>query len=514
MNTQSPQNNGMPSSNGWVPPAQNQPNNGQHGGYKFFQALRNSGFFRAESRWVGGVAGGLARKLNVDPTVVRLIFVILGFVTTGVALVLYAAAWALLPEERDGRIHAEELIRGNFDAAVIAIALTAIVGFTSGDSIFWFGSLPGPMVAIIWLGFLAAIGYAVHVIYSQYEENKANTPHNQKPGNENTFPVTPPTAQRPQEGFPVSNDLRDQPTVSPEATQPSVPGARGFAQTDPQGTAPMNGFGAQGPQAGSPQPQPSYWGPQQPVPMQWQAPEPDPYKPSGGFALAFGLFLIAVATMLALNFMGMFTGWSNAAPLLIAAAIIIGGLVVIFNGVRGRSSGSAGFFSITALLAGLFIAVPLTSGLSLSTENFHAISDQRIAPSSVEDLQHAVSFGVGDLEIDLSNIPLTELRAVTDQIDIAISGGVGDITVYVPESLPIDATTHIGLGDYSDPKQDQMSLTGGEASLSTAGDSFLLESAPFNFDITLGIGNVEIVEVDDLFKELEPNLTIPELLNN
>lgn len=47
---------------------------------------------------LGGVAGGIAEYFNIDPTVIRLLFVLLGFVTMGVPVVLlYLVLWIIMP---------------------------------------------------------------------------------------------------------------------------------------------------------------------------------------------------------------------------------------------------------------------------------------------------------------------------------------------------------------------------------------------------------------------------------
>lgn len=52
---------------------------------------------------LGGVLGGIAHYLQIDPTVVRLIFIVLLFLTSVVPLSLaYGAAYMLMPEEKDG----------------------------------------------------------------------------------------------------------------------------------------------------------------------------------------------------------------------------------------------------------------------------------------------------------------------------------------------------------------------------------------------------------------------------
>jgi phage shock protein PspC (stress-responsive transcriptional regulator) len=49
-------------------------------------------------RMLAGVAAGIARYLNVDVTVVRILFAVLAFFG-GAAIPIYLAGWLLIPEE-------------------------------------------------------------------------------------------------------------------------------------------------------------------------------------------------------------------------------------------------------------------------------------------------------------------------------------------------------------------------------------------------------------------------------
>lgn len=52
-----------------------------------------------DERMIGGVAAGMADTLNLDPTLVRIAWVILALVTGGVAVLLYFALLFVIPEE-------------------------------------------------------------------------------------------------------------------------------------------------------------------------------------------------------------------------------------------------------------------------------------------------------------------------------------------------------------------------------------------------------------------------------
>lgn len=51
-----------------------------------------------QDRMLGGVCGGLAEYLGLDPTVVRLVFLLLFFLG-GQGLLVYLIMWLIVPEE-------------------------------------------------------------------------------------------------------------------------------------------------------------------------------------------------------------------------------------------------------------------------------------------------------------------------------------------------------------------------------------------------------------------------------
>jgi len=52
-------------------------------------------------RMAAGVLGGLAEYFNIDPAILRLIFVILLFISFFTLLLIYLAAALIIPDERD-----------------------------------------------------------------------------------------------------------------------------------------------------------------------------------------------------------------------------------------------------------------------------------------------------------------------------------------------------------------------------------------------------------------------------
>jgi phage shock protein C len=50
-------------------------------------------------RMAGGICGGLGHYMDIDPTVIRLIWVVMSLFTWGIGLLFYIVAWVIIPEE-------------------------------------------------------------------------------------------------------------------------------------------------------------------------------------------------------------------------------------------------------------------------------------------------------------------------------------------------------------------------------------------------------------------------------
>lgn len=52
-------------------------------------------------RWLAGVCGGLGQYFGIDPTIIRIVFALLG-VFTGSGFLLYLILWVVMPVEQSG----------------------------------------------------------------------------------------------------------------------------------------------------------------------------------------------------------------------------------------------------------------------------------------------------------------------------------------------------------------------------------------------------------------------------
>jgi len=96
-----------------------------HSSDRFFLWVAGIGVARSEG-WLGGVAAGIAARLRIDPLIVRGILVVAALFGLPV-IFLYPLAWALLPDV-DGRTHARDLLRRDYQPVQLGILAMAVIG--------------------------------------------------------------------------------------------------------------------------------------------------------------------------------------------------------------------------------------------------------------------------------------------------------------------------------------------------------------------------------------------------
>ncbi len=94
--------------------------------------MQRQGLYRSRKDKVfGGVAGGIARSLNTDPAIVRLIFALMVIVAGG-GLLLYLILWIAIPEE-PFEFYQESGTAGSENP----VNETAITGFTQPPDLYY-----------------------------------------------------------------------------------------------------------------------------------------------------------------------------------------------------------------------------------------------------------------------------------------------------------------------------------------------------------------------------------------
>ncbi len=149
--------------------------------------IRDLGRLRrsATDRKIAGVAGGLARHLDVDPLILRVAFVVLAFFG-GAGLIGYAGCWLLVPEDATGsaRVRLDQRSRS---VALIIVGTIAVLALL-GDSLSGYG-FPWP---------LAVVGAVALVILSRRDPDTRLAP----PATYSSEPV-PPAPRNPRRKGPI-----------------------------------------------------------------------------------------------------------------------------------------------------------------------------------------------------------------------------------------------------------------------------------------------------------------------
>ncbi|WP_374008080.1 PspC domain-containing protein [Leifsonia sp. LS-T14] len=206
-------------------------------GTRFFDWMRGLGVVRADG-WLGGVCAGIAYRLGIDPLIVRGIVVVAGILGAPVVL-LYAAAWALLPD-REGRIHLQNLFEGEFEPPIVAIGvmlLLSLLPWTTG--LWWahgaFWDVPGwgdVIGRVVWT--LLVIGAVVALIVVAVRNSDARAAGaSGARGAQNAWAMgaAPAGAATTEPASPA--------TASPSAAGPSSAGEAATDETASAGTTPL-----------------------------------------------------------------------------------------------------------------------------------------------------------------------------------------------------------------------------------------------------------------------------------
>lgn len=447
------------------PPA---PGPQRSGGDSFFDAIRRTGIIRTQDRWIGGVAGGLAQRLGVDPLLIRGIFAVTALFG-GAGFLVYGLAWALLPEQADGRIHLQETIRGRFDAALLGAIAFFIVGISRGGGLSTWGIYNsfGWLSGLLWL---AAIVTLVALVIS------------------------------------AANQRRHAPGAPPRApwTGPGDPAAHGMPRAPAAPAAPSGyaaPYGAYPPVAGGYASPPVGYVPPAPVP-------PRPLKPhvhgpgAPAVGVVVGLTLLALAVLLVLERAGTLD-WPVALTVA-GIGIILSGLGIVIAGLRGRSSGTLGFLAIVAVVLAVPIAAigPYHAWSGASRSSRVLVSDGAWTPTTAEQARKGMTVALGTVKVDLTKLDLTEPDFTTGPVgdrtvQVPISLGAGDLTVTVPRDTAVAGDIRLDAGDISwqvDQTQQFSGLSGSHRYHFNSDEVAEGASPALVLQIEAGAASVRVVE--------------------
>lgn len=425
------------------PPAEPPPTSAPPPGAVFARPpLRRS----RDDRVLAGVCGGFGRYAGVDPVVFRVSLAVLT-VFGGAGLLVYVLAWLLIPEDgRDDSALTRFLGGRRETAAVLAVVLAVI-----GAAVF-FG------IAVDGLGVPGLVTLAAVTLLLVYVLRR-------DPG----APGVPMTAQPTTSAPTLAGPPAQGPTTAAFAgstTRTYVPGGEaGVGGGTPVGG--WSGSGAGGTSSGG-----AWTGG-----ASWPAAPPPPRAPRSVLpGLTLSLAAITVGVLVALDLVD---GVDIGAQAILAGALLVVGLGLLVGAWFGRSR--------SLIAAAIPLALVLTAVAAVDVPVRGGVGERIVAPTSLAQVDSPYRLGMGDLRLDLRELPVAG-----GQVPIEASVGVGQLLVLVPADAGLEVTTHVHVGDIVTPDDRD---TGGFDTDRTYRAAPQLGSPTYDLDLQVGIGQIEVRRV-------------------
>lgn len=447
------------------------PHPGQAGQHRFFTWMRGLGIVRQDA-WIGGVCGGIATRLGIDPVIVRGIAVVVA-VLGGPVFLLYAAGWLLLPDANDG-IHLESLLRGVFEPPIVGIGVLALITFLPiAQGVWWAGaqfwgepfwpqSLGRALWSLIVLGLIVAF-----VVWAARRSNWTTRGGAQVPGSRTASASAPATPGKDATGYGATDghaatgrETREESAERSAEKTPTASVPAAFAAASPPPTAPTEPptgatteeFAAWRQQQQAWRQQHAAWRQQQDADQrairaqrsaetrakaQAAAARADAARrarrsanprTSGAYvAITLGAALIAGAVVAALA-AGTRDWRGHELTMGLATATLVVGAAMVIAGIVRRRSGFLSFVAIVLTL-GTLITAPIPAGRQLvGTVGPYAISNYQ-TPSRFAQL-------AGKLDVTAYSELTPPGTSGGPQI-VDVWQGVGRIDVNVPADLTV-----------------------------------------------------------------------------
>lgn len=463
-------------------PAAESPETAPTTGNRFFSWIRSIDL-RRETGWIGGVCAGIATRLGIDPIIVRGIAVVLA-VLGGPALLLYAAAWLVLPDAND-KIHLEEVIRGRLEPAIAGIAAFFVLSLLPVTQGFWFlgaGFWGAPewgdaVGRAIWT--IVLLGLLVWFIVWLARRGDATIPWQQRathqPWQHRARATEPKDATPASAAFVASDTAVTAPTTPPtNATEPEL--AEWRAQQE-RVRAEQQAFRNQqasdraaANRAAAEEAQRERAAQREKDRAAYAATRSHPLYS----LIVIGLALVVGGLVCVSGVDGVPTSGSITLGLAATLAVLAVGMIV--NGVRGKRSGGAAGVAVIVL-------IPLALGAGFFTGQFRWAAASTLAPHSSQDYY----YGGGQLTLDLTHLDSTDR---TQQVNLYL--GAGDVTVLVPADTGVYFSSTVGAGSIdAGPQEDSTRVGPVERTTATFGPE---NTTDIVVTVQVGAGEVRVVQ--------------------
>lgn len=407
---------------------------------------------------VAGVAAGIGYRYDVDPVLIRIAFVV-STLFGGTGIVLYLAAWLVLNRAGDTASGAESLVgRGNSSDSstkmvVVAVALVIAVSTIGPVGVGLGGSGLISLVAMLgglWLLHQRCPEPPPYMRTAEFSRNRyAPMPFGSSSTSAEQWTAAqyrPPQFQH--ERYTPYTTLPKSYVATPKPVEDTGAEDSADAHTVNLSKSTVSAEKPNDTSTDMPTVTPPSWDPLGVAPFAWDLPEPAGAFPPAAIerkrrsrwtASFLGLALLAAGITAAV---GAATGgdWASAGRVgAVALAVISVGLVLGAFLRKGY-----GLLVVAAPLAGFVVLASAVGPMDMGNG---ASGTQRIAPIAVADLDDTYDVGLGDLDLDLTGLDLTEDRTV--EIDVAL----GSALVTVPNTMNLETTcdTVLGSADCGSP---------------------------------------------------------------
>ena len=367
-------------------------------------------------RLIAGVAGGIGAYFGIDAVIVRIAFIVLTFLG-GAGPFLYLIGWLALPQQ-DSRSVIAKALGGDSPHRLRSLAAVALIGF----GLLVTANLSGALFD----AFLDVWSMAPYLALILIVAGVALVLWPGPSGRHRSAPARPSGPQAPRSSTPPSSS----PYASPVA--PSPPPSP-YESPAPPSPSPYESLAPPSPTAaGSEWPDVSPTG--SPYPSGAPAPAPAPKRRRGRSMIGS----LTVATLLA------YTGAAMTLGRLDAIEVDISVFFAVALAVTGAGL-LASAFAVAArglILLGVALCVPVLLLAGSDVRWGTGAGETRVNVADPSELQDEYRHGIGQLIVDLRDL---DPERTDHSVDLSL--GIGELRVYVPDSVATTAEIAVGAGN-------------------------------------------------------------------
>jgi phage shock protein PspC (stress-responsive transcriptional regulator) len=214
-----------------------------------------------------------------------------------------------------------------------------------------------------------------------------------------------------------------------------------------------------------------------PVAVEPKAPV-GPRSPVPGVTVA--AVLIAMGVLALLNRL---TDWTPGPRVFLGTALLVVGLGLAVAAFVGGRSAKGGLIALGAVLS-----LALLFASTAPWRGMHGdFGDRTWVATTADAVRPAYHAGVGDIRLDLSGVDVSNLDG---PIHTSFDGGIGDVTILLPEDADVRLAVDSGLGDVTIGlgEDNGDGMYPGEGSGDWVGDG----QPEIVLDVDAGLGDVEV----------------------